>query len=355
MYQKLQSINFFRYFNRQSIQRSGSPFLFSHARTALKYGLHCLQISEGSEVLLPEFICDVVLQPFSELHIMPKYYRVTESLEPEWNDVTNQLSSNTSAIIMIHYFGFPQNIETFQEFATKNNIILIEDNAHGFGGQYKGQLLGTFGDIGIVSPRKSFPTLNGAYLYLRQGSIDLSEQHFPLEPKNIIFHQIRESVKTVVKSPNFMRKKILKAPPYAELNGFHETTILDWGMDLSTYLYLTKQDVTKAVELRQEIFVIWQIWAEKQGLQPVFKTILDQQWAPLVFPAYTRTKDESRKWFEWGFKNGIDIHSWPSLPKEVQEQSQIAIERWEKLLCFPINTGMNPSRLKRKLDKCKVF
>ena len=53
------------------------------------------------------------------------------------------------AILMVHYFGRPQNIEKFTYFCQHHSILLLEDNAHGYGGKYKNNYLGTFGDIGF--------------------------------------------------------------------------------------------------------------------------------------------------------------------------------------------------------------
>ena len=69
---------------------------------------------------------------------------------------------------MVHYFGFPQNINKFQELSKKKSWFLIEDNAHGHGGYYNNELLGTFGDIGISSPRKSLRLNSGGILYINK-------------------------------------------------------------------------------------------------------------------------------------------------------------------------------------------
>ena len=44
------------------------------------------------------------------------------------------IDSNIKAIMMVHYFGQPQDIKKFQTLCNKHKILLIEDNAHGFGG-----------------------------------------------------------------------------------------------------------------------------------------------------------------------------------------------------------------------------
>lgn len=338
------------YISRRPTQNSAPPYLFSHARTALKFGLRALKITKGKEILLPEFICDVILQPLQQLGIIPVYYRVAETLEPEWNDAESKVNSNTCAIIMVHYFGFPQDIEAFRDFADRHQIALIEDNAHSFGGRYGGKLIGTFGDIGISSPRKSFSILNGAFLYVKDGTTE-PDINLPLEPKNILFMQVREMLKCIIKSSSSFRNGILNMPAYDDMNAFLEPMIHDWGMDYTSYQYLMKQDMEKVVRLRQEIYAIWSEWTANQGLKPVLPVNSNYQWAPLVFPAYTSSCNGRRKWFEWGFKNGIEVHSWPSLPEAVQGEKSSAVRIWNKLVCFPIHAGMKPSCLRKKLSR----
>ena len=61
---------------------------------------------------------------------------------------------------MVHYFGQPQDISRFQQFCKQNDLILIDNNAHGHGGDIDGNLLGTFGEFGISSPRKNLNTIS---------------------------------------------------------------------------------------------------------------------------------------------------------------------------------------------------
>jgi len=122
-------------------------FYFSHGRTALKYGLMHLGLKVNDTILIPEYICDVVLHPLRQLGIKYRFYPLDSLLHPIWEVLENLIDKNTKAIMMVHYFGQPQDISAYISFCDKNKLLLIEDNAHGFGGMYNGQLLGTFGDL----------------------------------------------------------------------------------------------------------------------------------------------------------------------------------------------------------------
>ena len=97
----------------------------------------------------------------------PIFYDVDESLRTKSLDRL----PTVKAIIAVNYFGFPQDLEPFREYCSKTSATLIEDNAHGlFSRDDRGELLGTRGDFGVLSLRKTFHVATGAALLARQGS-----------------------------------------------------------------------------------------------------------------------------------------------------------------------------------------
>jgi len=353
MCQRIQYLNCLKYIYRKPFQSKDSPFLFSHARTALKYGLKAYNIQRGVEILIPEYICDVVLHPLYELGITPIYYCLNDRLEADWNDIKNKFNSNTAAVLVVHYFGFPQNISEYINFTSANDILLIEDNAHGFGAKFKNQLLGTFGDIGIASPRKSFPIFNGAYLYLDNNKQIMQIDCLPLQPLNVVQKQIKEIAKKIIKKSEMLRFFFLNAPNYNNIEEFSEEEIPEWSIDESSYCYMLKQNIDVSSRIRRELCKVWEKWALSNDLIPVYPSDdfpFFEEAAPLIFPAYTPSEEDRNKWFEWGFKVGIDVHSWPTLPKDVINCNYSAFLYWKKLICFPIHPRMNPLILQMRLS-----
>ena len=138
----------------------------------------------GDEILIPDFICDVILHPLLKLGIKYKFYPLNDDLSPKWVGMENLLSNNSKAILMIHYFGQASDIKSFKSFSEKNNLFLIEDNAHGHGGKINGQPLGSFGDIGISSPRKLLSIYSGGLLWSSNFRFsDFMLKEFPVLPK----------------------------------------------------------------------------------------------------------------------------------------------------------------------------
>ena len=93
---------------------------------------------------------------------------MNDNLEPIWDEIEEIVSrENIFALLMVHYFGQPQNIDKYKKFCKDNHIFLIEDNAHGHGGKFNGKPLGSYGDAGFSSPRKFINISFGGCLYIR--------------------------------------------------------------------------------------------------------------------------------------------------------------------------------------------
>jgi perosamine synthetase len=326
--------------NRKLVENGEVPYKFAYARTALKYGLRHLGIAAGDTILIPDFVCNNLLEPLETLGIQPIYYPVTRTLEPNWKVLKEVVGQTTRALIMVHYFGQPQNIPEFQEYCYERSIFLIEDNAHGYGGVYQGQSLGTFGDIAITAPRKNVPLYNGALLYIKNGKLNpTSLSGLKAEPINRLL-QIKK----------FLRQYINKKPIYHLQSSSWDPFLEDWGLDEATYRYMLSLDIRALRSKRQMIYNLWQNWAGSMGLTPIFLK-LSPGAMPLVFGAYTQSHEESREWFDWGFQQGIDIHSWPNLPHELAGSTGNAMDLWKRIICFPIHQEMDFAKLSVKLQR----
>ena len=53
-------------------------FYFSHGRTALKYGLKYLNFKKNDKLMMPNYLCDVLLDPLKDLGIDPTYYEIND-------------------------------------------------------------------------------------------------------------------------------------------------------------------------------------------------------------------------------------------------------------------------------------
>lgn len=122
------------------------------ATSALHLALIISGVTEGDEVIAP------ALTFVSTNHVI-LYQKATPvfcdvdpvTLCANPLDIISKITPKTKAIIVVHYAGHPVDMDPLVKIAREKNITLIEDNAHGLGGEYKGKKLGTIGDIGCFS------------------------------------------------------------------------------------------------------------------------------------------------------------------------------------------------------------
>ena len=328
--------------------------LFSHARVALKYGLKSLNLSCKDVMLVPDFICDeILLQPLYDLGINYSFYSLNDDLMPDWESVKKQLVSNTKAILMIHYFGQPQNIDDFQNFCNNHNLLLIEDNAHGLGGVFNGKEMGTFGDIGINSLRKTLNLSSGGQLLLNNSKDSEITRIIKLLPRFKILKS--QSVLNKILNWNYFFKSYLrfllkKQPRYWEPDEFRESKVSDYRIDLLSERKLKAINIDDIARKRRALYLIWEQFAVKKGITPVFSKLNDGA-IPLVFPAYVLDATKRRGWFNWGWENRYNVHSWPTLPELVIQEHRPGFTQWSKLVCFPIDLSMDVDLLEKRLSK----
>ena len=300
---------------------------FSHARTALKYGLLHLKIEKGSSLLIPEYICDSIIQPIENLGLRYKYYPILDNLEPDWEKLEKSIDADDIAILMVHYFGQPQNIEKFRNLCEKNEIYLLEDNAHGYGGIYKNNYLGRFGDIGFSSPRKNLELDYGGVLFTK------NKISIPIKlSKPPILSRMKKIVKKYFKSlVKYFHKKNKKNDIY-EIKSVKEML-----MDDKSFKVLNSINLVEVQKNRLDSYLKWKDFALKNNLEPVFKNIHNKA-TPWAFPAYASDLEEREKWIRWGKNNNVEIFSWPRLPKTIFANRSDSYKRWERLICFPLTS-----------------
>jgi perosamine synthetase len=78
-----------------------------------------------------------------------------DSLPDTWQmdaeDIRNKITEKTKAIMVVHLYGHPCDMDALAAISKVNNLFLIEDCAEAIGSKYKGKLVGTFGDISTFS------------------------------------------------------------------------------------------------------------------------------------------------------------------------------------------------------------
>lgn len=309
-----------------------NEFYFSHGRTAFKYILKKI-IKLNQEVLIPDYICESITQPLNQLRIKYKFYKINNDLKIDWKYLNNIIDKNTKAILFVNYFGIPNEIFRLKDFSKKNKIILIEDNSHGFYGFFEDQLMGTFGDFGFASPRKQLDINSGGILYANEFfKIDLPKFEIDLKIKNQ--NKIKNYIKKYPFIKNTIKKYFLKRPEYEKQISFREKEIKDYLIDDISKRKL--KDIKNNIIIKKnnfENFKLIEKFAYKNKLNPIFKNY-PSKINPWCYPVLLKNQKEQIKWLNWGWKNNIDIFTWPTLPKNLVYNTSNSYNLWKKIICF---------------------
>jgi dTDP-4-amino-4,6-dideoxygalactose transaminase len=127
--------------------------LLTHSCTAaLEMTALLLDIQPGSEVIIPSFTFVSTVNAFVLRGARPIFVDIRpDTLNLDEILLKRRISSRTKAIVVVHYAGVGCEMDTILNIAQHHNIPLVEDNAHGLLGKYKGQALGTFGCMATLS------------------------------------------------------------------------------------------------------------------------------------------------------------------------------------------------------------
>ncbi len=148
---------------------SQQTWYFAYGAHALFAGVRALGLHRGSRVLAPAYHCGVEVGALVDAGCEVRFYPVTPTLDVDLASIERLLASGAEALLVIHYFGFPQPIEEISRLAGRFGVKLIEDCAHALLGEREGRPLGTSGDAAIFSLRKFLPIPDGGALVLKTG------------------------------------------------------------------------------------------------------------------------------------------------------------------------------------------
>jgi len=120
--------------------------------TALHLALATLGIKKGDEVIIPTFTMIATANAVTYTGARP----VLVDSEPcTWNidalKIEEKITRNTKAIIPVHTYGHPTDMDPILEIAGKHGLYIVEDAAEAHGAEYKGKRTGSLGDIGCFS------------------------------------------------------------------------------------------------------------------------------------------------------------------------------------------------------------
>ena len=204
------------------------------ARVGIYLALKFFNLKRWHHILVPDYTCQSILGILNTSSFPVK-----------------KVDSRTKAVLLLHQWGYPQDMGKVMPEIKKRNLIIIEDCAHAFDSKYKGQLIGTFGDLSVFSFSKMMTTFIGGVFsshnpdlikfvrHQRQAKKDLSNKLFNL----IAFTTAKKS---------FIKNKWQSLLNIIYLRSIHYPNISNKALRL---LPATHQDFKQRLKVRKDNYI----------------------------------------------------------------------------------------------------
>ena len=119
---------------------------------ALHLALRALDIGAGDEVITVAFTFVATTEAIGIVGATPVFVDINpDTFNMDANLIEEKITPKTKAILPVHLYGQPCDMDKIMEIAKKHNLYVIEDCCQAIGAEFKGKKVGSFGDIGCYS------------------------------------------------------------------------------------------------------------------------------------------------------------------------------------------------------------
>lgn len=330
---------------------------YGSGKAALRDGVDALA-EPGQNVLVPTYLPDAVVEPFRDLGLEPRYYRIQATLEPDLTDIERRIDADTVAVMSVNYFGFPQpGLDELTALIDDYGCYHIDDNAHAPLSVDDGTLLGTRGALGITSLRKLLPVPNGAILYRTSDDVRDGFEPSPFAGVRERFDAddyrfvARSFAADVLNSSTSVRRSVdaLVANRQGPLSVASPADRYEAGkrpMSKLSMRAVGNSDPEVIQSARRENYRLWQrMLASRDDLEVRWES-LPNGICPQVFPVRTGEPDQFLAELEGA---GVhDAHTWPRLAEPVRTDPayETATTLAREIVVLPVHQHLEPSSIK---------
>ncbi|GGU41491.1 hypothetical protein GCM10010289_73030 [Streptomyces violascens] len=108
-------------------------------------------IGPGDEVIVPALTFHATATPLFHLGARPVLADVDEHGQLDLDDAARRITQRTKAIVAVHLWGLPENMDALAAFSARHDLMLLEDGSHAHGATWRGQPVGSFGRAAAFS------------------------------------------------------------------------------------------------------------------------------------------------------------------------------------------------------------
>jgi perosamine synthetase len=290
---------------------------------ALHLSLLALGIGAGDEVIVPTLTYIASVNAISYTGATPVF---VDSLSDTWQmnpeDVRRKITNKTKAIMVVHLYGHPCDMDSIRQIAKENGLFIIEDCAESFGSIYKGKHVGCFGDIAAYSffGNKTITAGEGGMVVTNDETLYDRAIHF--KGQGLAKH--REYWHDVI-GYNYRMTNISSAIALAQLE--QADKIITKKRQIADWYKESLKDLS--VTVHGEFGEVWHsywmvsILVEKPDMREPLREALKKagiETRPLFYPVHTMpmyaTKFQRHPVAENLGWRGINLPSWPDLDKK---------------------------------------
>jgi perosamine synthetase len=217
---------FIREFEEGWAAYCGMPYgvAVSNGTVALEIAVTCLGLKPGDEVILPSFTIISCAQAVTMNGLKPV---LVDSDPITWcmdvAQVESKITSRTRAIMPVHIYGHPVDMDPLVELAAKHGLAIIEDAAEVHGAEYKGRKCGGLGDLSCFSfyANKIITTGEGGMILAR----DAAQAERLRSLRNLCFRKERRFYHTEL-GHNYRLTNVQAAIGLAQLERIEESVLI---------------------------------------------------------------------------------------------------------------------------------
>jgi len=303
----------------------GAPHATSvcNGTVALHLALLALDIQPGDEIIVPTLTYVASVNTILQVGAKPVF---VDSLADTWQidpaDVQRKITPKTRAVMAVHLYGHPCDMQLLMDICKEHNLFLIEDCAEAFGTYYRDQHVGTFGDIATFSffGNKTLTTGEGGMVLMKDKNIYTRAAHLKNQGTS-------EHLQYWHDTPgyNYRMTNICAAIGLAQLEKVDEILtkkrqLAEWyKIGLKNLPLITHEETG---DIRHSFWMCSILLNEAKHRDPLREHLKTAgiETRPLFYPAHQmamyKKQDEKHPVAESLGSRGINLPSWPGMTRE---------------------------------------
>jgi len=125
---------------------------FCNGTSSIEAALFALNLSKDDEILVPSSTFHATIGPIVNLSYKPIFVDINpNTLTIDCNDLKNKITNKAKALLIVHPWGYPCDMDEVQKIVKEYNLKLIEDCSHAHGASFNNKKIGSFSDISCFS------------------------------------------------------------------------------------------------------------------------------------------------------------------------------------------------------------